>query len=245
MAKKRPALENSKRDRRADNPGRPSRYNPDIHPKAAKALCAKGATIAELAAAFDVAISTIWLWKTSHPEFIESCRLGFEAATERVERGMFERAVGYTHDSVKIFLPAGASKPVYAPYLKHVPPDPRAGEFWLTNRAPDRWKHKQNIEHETPPDDPIRLFAEQLMGTAIRPCLPEPKIIEHADAEPSAIRPQQPQSVTSVTTSDEVEFDDAPVTRAAVVTHVDDDCPRQPRIHTISRETYEDYDDEE
>jgi hypothetical protein len=53
------ALENSKRDRRAGNPGRPPRYNPDIHPKAAKALCAKGATIAELAAAFDVAISTI------------------------------------------------------------------------------------------------------------------------------------------------------------------------------------------
>jgi hypothetical protein len=52
MAKKRSTLENSKRDRRADNPGRPPRYNPDIHPKAAKVLCAKGATIAELAAAF-------------------------------------------------------------------------------------------------------------------------------------------------------------------------------------------------
>jgi hypothetical protein len=148
MAKKPPTPVNPKRDRRADNPGRPSRYHPDIHPEAAKALCAKGATIAELAVAFDVAISTIWLWKISDPEFIESCRLGPEAATERVEHSMFERAVGYTRDSVKIFLPAGARKPIYAPYLKHVPPDPRAGEFWLTNRAPDRWKHKQNIESQ-------------------------------------------------------------------------------------------------
>jgi hypothetical protein len=237
MAKKRRTLENSKRDRRADNPGRPSRYNSDFHPKAAKSLCAKGATIAELAAAFDVAISTIWLWKISHPEFFESCRLGLEAATDRVERSMFERAVGYTHDSVKIFLPAGAGKPVYAPYLKHVPPDPRAGEFWLTNRAPDRWKHKQNIEHNEAIDNPLRLLAEQISGHAIRPRLQQPKFIEQAEIEPRAISPQ-PQSATNVTTAE-------PVTRAAVVTQADDDRPRETRIHTISRKAYEDYDDAE
>jgi hypothetical protein len=238
MAKKRPTLDNSKRDRRADNPGRPPRYDPDIHPKAAKALCAKGATIAELAAAFDVAISTIWLWKTSHPEFIESCRLGLEAATDRVERSMFERAVGYTHDSVKIFLPAGASKPVYASYLKHVPPDPRAGEFWLANRRPDRWKNKQSVAHNEAEDSPIRMFAKQLMGTAIRPRLPEPKIIEPGAAKPSAIRPQ---CVTSVTNAE-------PVTRApggTLTVDDDHDHPREPRIHTISRKTYENYDDGE
>lgn len=32
---------------------------------------AKGATIAELAHAFDAAISTIWQWKISHPQFFE------------------------------------------------------------------------------------------------------------------------------------------------------------------------------
>lgn len=236
MAKKRPTLENLKRDRRADNPGRPPRYNPDIHPKAAKALCAKGATIAELAAAFDVAISTIWLWKVSHPEFFESCRLGLEAANDRVERSMFERAVGYTHESTKIFMPAGASKPVYAPYLKHVPPDPRAGEFWLTNRAPDRWKHKQNIENNEAEDSPISQFAKQLMGTAIRPRLPE--IIEPAAAEPSAIRPQ---SVTSVTTAEPVTREP----RGTLTVDDDHDRPREPRIHTISRKTYEDRGDGE
>jgi hypothetical protein len=75
--------------------------------------------------------------------------------------------------------------------------------FALKNAAPDEWKDKHDIEHQTPPDDPIRLFAQQLMGTAFRPRLPEPTTIEHAAAEPRAIRPQQPQSVTSVTTSDQ------------------------------------------
>lgn len=241
MAKKRATPKTSSAKREPNKGGRPPTYNPKFHPQAAKVLCAKGATIAELAAAFDVAISTIWQWKITHPEFFESCKVGFEVATERVEHSMFERAVGYTHESTKIFLPAGASKPVYAPYLEHVPPDPRAGEFWLTNRAPDRWKNKQNVEHNEAEDSPIRQFAKQLMGTAIRPRLPEPKIIEHAPAEPSVIRPQ-PQNVTNVTTAE-------PVTRAPVVTRpVDDDDeydqPRTPRIHTISQ-TYEDDDDDE
>lgn len=141
MAKKRTTPINKTGAKRTASRGRPFTYNPKFHPQAAKALCAKGEIVAELATAFDVAISTIWQWKRNYPEFIESCRLGLEAATDRVEQSMFERAVGYTHDSVKVFLPAGANKPVYAPYLKHVP-DPRAGEFWLTNRAPDRWKRQ-------------------------------------------------------------------------------------------------------
>jgi hypothetical protein len=43
------------------------------------------------------------------------------------------------------------------------------------------------LEQETPPDDPIRMFAKQLMGTAIRPRLPEPTVIERAAAEPRVI----------------------------------------------------------
>lgn len=243
MAKKQATPKTSSAKREPNKGGRPLTYNAAFHPQAAKALCAKGATIAEIAAAFDVAISTIWQWKISHPEFFESCRLGLEAATARVEHSMFERAVGYTHEAMKIFMPAGAEKPVYAPYLEHVPPDPRAGEFWLTNRAPDRWKNKQSIEHNEAADSPIRLLAQQISGNAIRPRLPEPKVIEHAAAEPSAIRPQQ-QSVTNVTTA-EVEFDDVPVTRTPVVTRAADDEPRAPRIHTVSPQAYEDDDDDE
>jgi hypothetical protein len=40
----------------------------------------------------------------------------------RVERSLYERANGYNYETVKIFMPAGAKKPVYAPYVEHVPP---------------------------------------------------------------------------------------------------------------------------
>jgi hypothetical protein len=32
-------------------------------------------------------------------------------------------------------MPAGAKKPIYAPYVEHVPPDVTAAIFWLKNGA--------------------------------------------------------------------------------------------------------------
>jgi hypothetical protein len=54
----------------------------------------------------------------------------------RVERSLYSRAVGYNYEATKIFMPAGHAKPVYAPYIEHVPPDVTAGIFWMKNRDP-------------------------------------------------------------------------------------------------------------
>jgi hypothetical protein len=43
--------------------------------------------------------------------------------------------------------PAGAKKPIYAPYFEHVPPDVTAGIFWLKNRDPARWRDAWQIDH--------------------------------------------------------------------------------------------------
>jgi hypothetical protein len=53
----------------------------------------------------------------------------------------------YSYDSVKIFMPAGAKKPVYAPYVEHLPPDVTAAIFWLKNRDPARWRDAWQMEH--------------------------------------------------------------------------------------------------
>jgi hypothetical protein len=45
-------------------------------------------------------------------------RQGKAEADGRVERSLYQRAVGYSFDSVKIFMPAGAKKPLYAPYVE-------------------------------------------------------------------------------------------------------------------------------
>ena len=70
---------------------------------------------------------------------------GKEVADDRVEDRLFHRAMGYSYDAVKIFMPAGADEPVYAPYVEHVPPDTGAAIFWLKNRR--GWRDKVDTEH--------------------------------------------------------------------------------------------------
>jgi hypothetical protein len=57
------------------------------------------------------------------------------------------RANGYSYDAVKIFMPAGAKKPIYARYREHVPPDVTACILWLKNRDPAHWRYAWQIEH--------------------------------------------------------------------------------------------------
>ena len=46
-------------------------------------------------------------------------------------------------------MPAGAKKPIYAPYVEHVPPDTTAAIFWLKNRDPAHWRDAWQLEHVT------------------------------------------------------------------------------------------------
>lgn len=126
--------------------GRPSSYKPEYADQAEK-LCRLGATDVELADFFSVERTTIWRWASRHEEFCNALKAGKAAADERVTHSLYHRAVGYTHDAVKIFMPAGAREPVYAPYREHVPPDTTAAIFWLKNRRPEEWRDKQQIEH--------------------------------------------------------------------------------------------------
>ena len=40
-----------------------------------------------------------------HPSFGEALKLGKKESDERVERSLYQKAIGYSYDAVKIFLP--------------------------------------------------------------------------------------------------------------------------------------------
>jgi hypothetical protein len=130
---------------RAKKLGRPSTFKPEYVEQARK-LCALGHTDQEIAQFFDVSLRTFAYWKARNPELLHSLKAGKAEADARVARSLYQRGVGYSYDAVKIFMPAGAKKPVYAPYVEHVPPDVTAQIFWLKNRDPAHWRDAWQIE---------------------------------------------------------------------------------------------------
>jgi len=126
--------------------GRPSSYDPDFARQAQK-LSELGATDQEMADFFEVDVRTIYRWKHDYDEFCQSLKVGKEIADERVERSLYQKAIGYEQDEVKIFMPGGATEPVYAPFRAKIAPDTTAAIFWLKNRRSGEWRDKQDVEH--------------------------------------------------------------------------------------------------
>lgn len=140
--------------------GRPSSYRPEFAGQAEK-LCTLGATDLELAQFFEVDVATIYRWKHSHPEFCEALIVGKESLDIRVTRSLYQRAVGYSFNSEKIFHFQGHI--TRAATIEHVPPDPGAAMLWLKNRQPDRWRDKTEVDHNIKGD-----LAEIIAGRRAR-----------------------------------------------------------------------------
>lgn len=139
--------------------GRKSTYKPEYAPMAAKA-CQFGATNFELAQMFGVSSSTIIEWTHEHQEFSEAVTCGKDKADERVARSLFNRAVGYSYESEKVFSYQGDI--VRTEVVEHVPPDPGAAMNWLKNRRPGEWRDK--IDHVHGVTGEVATLLESLNG---------------------------------------------------------------------------------
>ena len=120
--------------------GRPTKYRAE-YAKQARKLCQLGATDFELAEFFGVNTTTVWRWRSEHPAFCNATAVGKAECDERVVRSMYQRAVGYSYHSEKLFCFEGDV--TRADVVEHVPPDVNAGRLWLMNRRGDDWKDKQ------------------------------------------------------------------------------------------------------
>lgn len=97
--------------------GQPSPYR-DEHCRQAAVLARLGATDADLAEAFEVNRRTILKWRAEHVEFDDACKVGKDAADDRVVSSLYERAVGG---------------------------DVTACIFWLKNRRPEEWRDRREV----------------------------------------------------------------------------------------------------
>jgi hypothetical protein len=148
-----PAPRGNKYAKGSKTNGSPSLYKPQ-YAKVAKKLCERGATNADLALFFKVAVSTIKTWRLQYEDFSAAVRVGKRVADERVEEALYQRCVGYDFD-----FDLGRGKSV----IRHVVPDVSAIRLWLFNRRPDRWRNKVEVPQTGTLSDRTPLEIKRLM----------------------------------------------------------------------------------
>jgi hypothetical protein len=104
--------------------GRKSAFRPE-YILIAKACARFGATEDEIANELNIGPATLDRWKQKYPEFRCALKAGKEASDDRVERSLYQLAIGWNGQ----------------------PPNTTAAIFWLKNRRPDRWRDVQQSEH--------------------------------------------------------------------------------------------------
>src|SRR5262249_15972557 len=135
-----------------------------------------------------------------HPAFSRVFKLGKAEADDRVERSLYNRAVGYDYVAEKPAMTRHGQKTMR--YRAHVPPDTAAAVWYLKNRRPDRWRDSYRHEHVATPYDAIEDVAElpalltqqaQALGLIAPPIIDvTPKAPSSAQAESSSKALQTP-----------------------------------------------------
>jgi hypothetical protein len=121
-----------------------SAYNPGFNRRATD-YCLLGATNEELAAFFNVHLSSVEQWLVEIPSFARAVSRGREVANVRVVKALHAAATGYKHDEVKLNVVKGKLRKTVV--TKHYPPSVNAAALILMNRDSKRWKDTKTVEH--------------------------------------------------------------------------------------------------
>lgn len=151
--------------------GRPTDFKPEYVEQVAK-LCELGATDEEIGSFFDVSTRTIYRWKNEHPEFCQALKVGKDAADERVERSLYQKATGYyvvEQESHKLKIDQYKEEIEVVDVEKYVQPDTTAGIFWLKNRKSGDWRDKKEVEVTVSHEDRLDRIRGMLNGRREQP----------------------------------------------------------------------------
>jgi transposase-like protein len=128
--------------------GAPTKYNAELMPRVAKFMCQRGATMAELADAFNVANATLYIWINEHPELHDAVQVGVDTFNPRVERALAERAIGFFVTLREEVRNPETGKVLAPAQRQYFPPDPTSMIFFLKNRMRDKYKDVHRIDKE-------------------------------------------------------------------------------------------------
>ncbi|PWE57144.1 terminase [Metarhizobium album] len=114
----------------------------------ARKLALLGLTDAEMAEFFGVTERTFNNWKDEFPAFFQSLNEGKTIADANVADSLYRRAVGEVVFVEKRVKGKDGEYEIIR-LSQQIPADPGAAKLWLTNRRPQQWREKQEIDHKS------------------------------------------------------------------------------------------------
>jgi hypothetical protein len=92
--------------------------------------------------------------KKAFPEFSESIKRGKQIADANVADRLYQRAMGFEHDSeeIKVISMGKEGSAIERVAIRKIyPPDPTAAIFWLKNRQSAKWrdKHENKVDQSS------------------------------------------------------------------------------------------------
>lgn len=128
--------------------GRPSKID-QIDMRQLEFVCKKGFTDEEIAHLFNIAKSTLNKYKKEIKEFSDSLKDWKDEADAKVERSLYESAMGFTCKNTKaVVVSDGKEMGSHVEMVEELiqcPPNATSMIFWLKNRKPNEWRDKHDI----------------------------------------------------------------------------------------------------
>lgn len=122
--------------------GRPTSFKTEYIERVYE-YCLLGATDKQLCEFFNVAESTLNLWKQKQPKFLDALKRGKVVADANVAHALYKRATGYSCKETHVSNYQG--EVTLTEITKHYPPDTTACIYWLKSRQPENWKDKIEV----------------------------------------------------------------------------------------------------
>lgn len=107
----------------------------------------------QIAKNLGIAESTFWEYSTKYAEFSSRLAKGREVVDTEVENAFLKRITGYNAEEVRREYAIETDEDGNqikvlkreVVQTKHIPGDPRAAEFWLKNRMPDKYQDRPGL----------------------------------------------------------------------------------------------------
>lgn len=135
-----------------------------------------------------------WRRMKGLPEVAEALKIGQSRAKEKVERALFRRAIGYTIEEVtqeERLTKDGDKVPLIKRVVRDLAPEPIAAMMWLSNKFPEEWKNRQDIESRGSLRTDVQGMPTTMAGLAELTKKVKEQLEKQATRPSTALKPEQ------------------------------------------------------